>query len=103
MPSRLEISELISATRANGSKDSTVFGSGLVMKRGRITSINKIIRGYMERGRTRVPPPMPPGNKGKLLTGSVTKKRIQQIFEIESINLVASIERQLPIINILCG
>ena len=61
------MSELINATTTKGRKASTVFGKGLDMKRGRITSNSRIIRGYRESGRTRVPPPMPPGNNGKLL------------------------------------
>jgi hypothetical protein len=47
-----------------------------------ITRISSTINGYNDKGRTRVPPPMLSGKKGKLLIGIVTKKRIQQIFEI---------------------
>ena len=97
------MSELIRATTTNGRKDSTVFGSGLVMNRGRITSITKIIRGYMESGRTKVPPPISPGKKGKLLTGRVSKKRIQQILEIEFIKFVPLVNRQRSIIDTLYG
>jgi hypothetical protein len=97
------MSELINATTTKGRKASTVFGSGLVMNLGIITSNSRIIRGYRESGRTRVPPPMPPGNNGKLLIGSVIKKRTQQIFEIDFINFAPSIECQRKFIYNLCG
>jgi hypothetical protein len=64
-----------------GRNESTVFGSGLVMNRGITTRISKMIKGYIASGRTRVPPPIPPGKKGKLVTGKVIKKSIQHIFE----------------------
>jgi hypothetical protein len=97
------MSELTSATTTKGRKDNTVFGKGFDINRGRITMMSKIIRGYKESGRTRVPPPMPPGKIGKLLIGSVIKKRIQHIFEIELIIFFPSADHQPAIIDTLCG
>jgi hypothetical protein len=97
------MSELIKTTITNGRKDSNVFGSGLDMNRGRITSITKINRGYIESGRTKVPPPIPPGKKGKLLTGRVIKNSIQQIFETELIKFAPLENRQRSIIDTLYG
>jgi hypothetical protein len=93
-PWRAAKSELIRATTTNGKKESSVFGSGLEKKRGRITRRSRIINGYIEKGRTNVPPPIFPGKYGKLVIGSVIKKIIQQIFEILPTNFFLSIDCQ---------
>jgi len=78
----------------NGRKDKSVFGSGLVKRRGKITKTSSTSKGYSDKGLTRVPPPMLSGKKGKLLIGRVTRKRIQQTFEICAITLFPSREEE---------
>jgi hypothetical protein len=85
----------------NGRNDIRVFGSGFVKRRGSITRISSTIKGYRDKGRTRVPPPMLSGKKGKLLIGRVTRKRIQQTFEICPIILFTFLEEGVTVIDTL--
>jgi hypothetical protein len=87
----------------NGKKDSTVFGKGFVMSLGNTTRIIRIINGYIESGRTRVPPPIPSGKKGKLLIGRAIKNSIQQILEIVPIISAPFVELIIWLIDTLCG
>lgn len=73
--------ELAIATITNGNSERKVCGSGLVKKRGNTTRIIKIINGYTDNGRTRVPPPIFSGKNGKLVIGRVTRKSTHAILE----------------------
>jgi hypothetical protein len=74
MPFNVARRELAIATATKGKNERIVFGSGLVSMRGMTTKTIKIINGYIDRGRTRVPPPIFSGKNGKLVTGRVTRK-----------------------------
>ena len=57
-----------------------VLGIGLVINLGITTNTTRIIKGYSANGRTKVPPPIPDGKYGKLVTGKLTKNKTHEIL-----------------------
>jgi hypothetical protein len=71
--------EEIKATTQKANKGKKVLGKRRRNRSGIVTRMHNSNNGNSDSGRTKVSPPKPPGKKGKLVTGNVTRSNTQAI------------------------